>query len=72
MGLSQAHPLTKIPAMRKQPSDGLGPVTVHPTHSRVGPRCSCFCLVLIYVAYDGDVAAAKFPSNRECLALRIA
>ena len=30
-GLAQAHPLTKPPAMRKQPAAGLGPVTVHPT-----------------------------------------
>ena len=32
VGLAQAHPLTKPPVMRKQPSAGLGPVTVHPTH----------------------------------------
>ena len=34
--LAQAQ--TKPPAMRKQPSAGLGPVTVHPTQSGVGPR----------------------------------
>ena len=34
VGLAQAHP----PAVRKQSSDGLGPVTVHRTHSSVGPR----------------------------------
>ena len=33
VGLAQAHPLTKCPAMGKQPSAGLGPVTVHPAHS---------------------------------------
>ena len=38
VGLAQAHPVTKTPAMRKQPSAGLGPVMVHPTHSSVGPR----------------------------------
>ena len=38
VGLAQAHPPTKPPAMRKQPSVGLGPATVHPTHSGVGPR----------------------------------
>ena len=38
VGLAQARPLTKPPAARKQPSAGLGPVTVHPTHSGVGPR----------------------------------
>ena len=35
VGLAQAHPLTKPPAMRKLPSAELGPVTVHPTHSGV-------------------------------------
>ena len=35
MGLAQAHPLIKPPATRKQPSAGLGPVAVHPTHSGV-------------------------------------
>ena len=36
VGLAPAHPLTKPPAMRKQPDAGLGPVTVHPTnHSLV-------------------------------------
>ena len=38
VGLAQAHLLTKTMAMRKQPSAGLGPVTVHPTHWGVGPR----------------------------------
>ena len=38
VGLAQAHPLTDPSTMRKQPSAGLGPVTVHPTHSGVGPR----------------------------------
>ena len=38
MGLEQAHPLTKSPAMGDRPSAGLGPVAVHPTHSGVGPR----------------------------------
>ena len=33
VGLAQAHPLTRPPAMRKQLSAGLGPVTAHPTHS---------------------------------------
>ena len=37
-GLAQAHPLTKPSATRKQPSAGLGPATVHSTHSGVGPR----------------------------------
>ena len=37
VGLAQARPLTKHPAATKQPSAGLGPVTVHPTHSGVGP-----------------------------------
>ena len=40
MGLAQAHPLTKHPTMRNQPSAGVGQVKVHPTHSGVGPR---FC-----------------------------
>ena len=35
--LAQAHPLTTPPAMRKQPSAGLGPVTVHRTQSGVDP-----------------------------------
>ena len=38
VGLAQAHPLTKTPAMREQPSAGLCPVAVHPTNSGVGPR----------------------------------
>ena len=38
VGFAQAHPLIKPPAMRKQPFAGLGPVTVQPTHSGVGPR----------------------------------
>ena len=38
VGLAQAHPLTKLPPMRKQPSAGLGPVTAHPVQSGVGPR----------------------------------
>ena len=37
VGLAQAHPLTKPPAMREQPSAGLGPLGVHPTHLGVGP-----------------------------------
>ena len=37
VGLAQAHPLTKTPAMRKQFPAGLGAVAVHPTHSGVGP-----------------------------------
>ena len=42
MGLAQAHPPTKPLAMRGQPSAGLGPVTVHPTH----PRKFLYMLVL--------------------------
>ena len=41
VGLAQAHPLTKPPAMREQPDAGLGPVAVHPTDSGVGSRY-CF------------------------------
>ena len=37
VGFARAPPL-KPPAMRRQPSPGLGPVTVHPAHSGVGPR----------------------------------
>ena len=37
VGLAQARPLTKNPAMREQPSAGLGTVVVHPTHSGDGP-----------------------------------
>ena len=37
VGLAQAHRLTNPLAMRRQPSAGLGPDTVHPTHSGVGP-----------------------------------
>ena len=39
MGLAQAHPPTNPPAMREQPSNGLGPVAVHQTHSGVGSHC---------------------------------
>ena len=35
--LAQAHPHPKPPALTKRPSAGLGPVSVHPTHSGVGP-----------------------------------
>ena len=30
VGLAQAHPIAKLPAMRKKPSAMLGPVTVKP------------------------------------------
>ena len=44
-GLAQAHPPTESPAVRKKPSAGLGPVTVHPTHLGVGlPLSSSFFL----------------------------
>ena len=36
VGLAQAHPPTKPPATRTQPSAGLGPASIHPTHSGVG------------------------------------
>ena len=49
VGLAQAHPLSKTPAMRKQPSAGLDPVTVHPPHSGVGPR------TLSYVARNSYI-----------------
>ena len=38
VGLEQAHLITKPPAMAKQPSAGLSPVTVHPTRSGVDRR----------------------------------
>ena len=38
VGLAQAQPPTKLKAIRKQPSAGLGPDTAHPSHSGVGPR----------------------------------
>ena len=42
VGLTRAHPLANHPAMRKQPSAGLGPVTVRPTRSDLGPRLACY------------------------------
>ena len=39
MGLVQARPLATPPAIRKQPFIRLGPVTVHPSYSGVGPLC---------------------------------
>ena len=39
----QAHALAKLPAMGKQPSAGIGPVTVYPTHSGVGPHETVYC-----------------------------
>ena len=47
VGHVQACPLTKRPALRKQPSAGLGPVTVHPTHSGIGPRDMLILLVSV-------------------------
>ena len=46
VGLAQAHPSTKPPAMTKQPSAGLGPLPVHSTHSVVGPRIIVFNLLV--------------------------
>ena len=40
VGLAQAHSLAKHPAMRKQSSAGLGPVTVYSTHLGVGSSLS--------------------------------
>ena len=54
--LAQAHPLTtSLPAMRKQPDAGLGPVTVRPTstHSGVGPRRTWY--IYFFHMYDSSV-----------------
>ena len=39
VGVAQAHPLTKPPAVRKQPDAGLGPVTT--VHPMIPIRASC-------------------------------
>ena len=54
VGLALVHPLTTPPAMRIQPSAGLGPGAIHPTHSGVGRR--------VYVVYTthGATCALQF------------
>ena len=43
VGRAQAHPLMKPLAMRKKPSAGLGPVTVHSVHSGVDRYSNSEC-----------------------------
>ena len=52
-GLAQAHPLTKAPAMREQPSAGLGPVAVHPIHLGVGPRRLHIYIYIFFFSFFG-------------------
>ena len=63
VGLAQARPLTKPPAMRKQLPAGLGAVTVRPTyrtaHSGVGLRRLLIALLsLTYRTRSCDVRSS--------------
>ena len=54
VGLGQAHPLTKPPATRKQPSAGLGLVAVRPLPIRAFILLNSFFLNLRLAPADGE------------------
>ena len=64
VGLAQAHPPSKPQAMRKQLSDALGPVTVHPTPSGVGPRTHDTAHLRIVYLVKRDLDGSKRACQR--------